>query len=219
MTILEAISTIHYLFQKDQEVPDAGSDEYVLYTSLIDSGINIWENQEGLRWPELYGTDTGTITSADATYPLAANFRFPAGLLTIGSTEYQFQTPEESYLTSIMSGTVLRYTITGAIGSKSLTVSPTPGVPEDGATWTLPYYKTAATFASGGESTVIEMSDPYFAVQYALANLWLPKNQTIAGVAQQIADQKLTAMRIHAQMKPLGARPVHSDITYAGFGV
>jgi hypothetical protein len=62
------------------------------------------------------------------------------------------------------------------------------------------------------------MSDPYFVIHFSLANLWLPKNQTTASVHQQIADQKLNAMRIHAEILPAGTLPVNDDLGYSGFG-
>lgn len=216
MTIQQALNQIHYLFQRDDSVPESGSDEFVQYTALIDNAINIWENQEGLNWSELYKTATDTIVEGDATYSLATDFRFPAGLLKVGDTEYQYQKPEENHLTSIVADTASRYTITGSLASKVLTIYPTP---TEAGSFILPYFKTANTYLSGGVSSVIEMSDPYFVVHFALAQLWIPKNQTTASVHQQIADQKLNAMRIHAEISPIGTLPVHEDLSYSGFGV
>lgn len=217
MEISSAINQVHLLSQGNTDYPSSGEDDFALYLGFINNAIGIWQHQEGIAWNELSSTATGTLASGDATYNLPADFALPAGQVFISSTHYQYSTVAENAVTSEVDGAFKRYTITGPNGAKVLTLYPTPGSAEDGLPYTLPYYKEATTFTTGAETTPLEMSDPYYAVHYAVGMVMLEDNPTVASTHIGLANQKLMSMRIHNDVKPAGTFEIHQDLG-GGFG-
>lgn len=219
MLIASAIEITHLLSQGNTDYPTSGDDDFALYLGYINNAIGIWQHQEGLAWSELTTTATGTITSADNSYSLPANYALPAGQLFLSTgTHYQFSKPEMNAVTTHIDSSYPQFTVTGPLGTKVLTLYPTPGTAENGATYTHPYYKEATTYTTGEETTPIEMSDPYYAIHYAVGMVMLEDNPNVAGTHINLANQKLSAMRIANDVTPPGTLEVHNDMTYAGFG-
>lgn len=219
MLISTAIQQVHLISQGNTDYPSSGEDDYSLSLALLNNAINIWENQEGIDWAELFNTETGTITSGDFDISLSSNFKRPAGQLKIGGLLYNFNSPNEQHLTQQIDSSYKHFTVTGIQGSKVLNIYPTPGSDIDGATFYLPKYRFATTYSTGVETDHIDMSDPYFAIHYAIGQIKLEDDPTGAGVHQQIANQKLSAMRIANDSKPIGSIENNHDLTYSGFGV
>lgn len=218
MLIQTAIEQVYLLSQGNTDYPTSGDDDYALILAILNNAINIWENQEGIEWAELFDTETGTIATGDGTHNLNSNFKRPAGQLRIGDSIYNFNHPSEHHLTEKTDSAYKHYTVTGIQGTKVLNVYPTPNSDLNGLTFYLPKYRYATTYSTGAESTHIDMSDPYFAIHFAISQYMLEDNPDLAAVHQQIANQKLMAMRISESAKPIGSVENNDDLTYAGFG-
>lgn len=218
MLIETAIQQVHLLSQGNTDYPTSGEDDFAVILASLNNAINIWENQEGIDWAELFDTETGSIVTDDGTYSLATNFKRPAGQLKIADYLYNFNSPNEHHLTEKTDSAYKHFTVTGVQGTKTLNVYPTPGSDLNGQTFYLPKYRYATTYTTGEETTHIDMSDPYFAIHFAIGQFMLEDNATVAGVHQQIANQKLTGMRIANDSKPIGSIENNDDLTYSGFG-
>jgi len=218
MLIARAIQIVHTLSQGDASYPTSGEDDYALILEALNTMVNQWESEKSIDWNELFTTETGSIVTDDPTYSLSENVKWPAGLLLIDGRPVNYQKPNESHLTQAVSPNTKRFFVSGPVGAKVLNVLPAPSSEYDGATWTLPCYNAATYFTTGEETDPIEMRDPYFAIHGAISLISIEDNPTLAGVHQQMADNKLEAMRIANDLKPIGSKEDHYDETYAGFG-
>lgn len=219
MLITTAIQQVYLLSQGNTDYPTSGDDDHALILAFLNNAINIWENQEGIDWAELFATETGTIATSDYDYSLNANFKRPAGQLKIGDYLYNFNHPNEQHLTEKVDSAYKHYTVTGVQGSKVLNVYPTPSIELNGLSFSLPKYRYATTYTTGEETTHIDMSDPYYAIHYAISQYMLEDSPQVASVHAQIANQKLIAMRIANDSKPVGSIENNDDLTYSGFGL
>lgn len=218
MLIIDAIRQVHTISQGDADYPTPGEDDFAVILAALNNGINVWETQDGVSWIELFDFETGAIEAGTPTYDLASPVKWPSGLLTIGGSPINYQKPEESHLTSALGSIGQRFYLSGPVTQKKLVIQPVPAQEHDGLPWVLPVYKSATFYSTGQETAPIQMSDPYFAIHFAIAQISIEDNPTLAGVHQQIANQKLSSMRIANEAKPMGSREVHYDQTYVGFG-
>ena len=218
MLIEEALQIVHLISQGDIDYPTSGDDEFALNLAALNALINHWETQKGISWNELYWNETGTIATNDADYTLDTDVKWPAGLLTIDGSPINYEKPEESHLTQAIGSIAKRFYLSGPVSQKMLEVRPTPDANLNGKTWVLPCYHIATRFSTGVETTPIQMSDPYYAIHGAVALINVVNNPTLAGLHQQISNEKLDAMRIANEAKPIGSTENHYDQTYSGFG-
>lgn len=218
MLIADAIKKVHVFSQGDIDYPTSGDDDFWRYLEGINAGINIWECEENINWMELFSTETGTLTEGEIEYSLSSTVKWPAALLTIDGTQINYQKPDESHQTEAIGSISPRFYLSGPATQKKLIIQPVPVESQDGKAWKLPVYNSATMFVTGSETTPIQMSDPYFAIHTAVALINAQKKPTLAGVHQQLANQKLRAMRIANENKPFGSIEEHYDQTYAGFG-
>lgn len=218
MLIEDAIKQVHTISQGDADYPTSGEDDFAVILAALNNGINVWETDPGISWIELFDFETGIIEAGTYIYDLSENVKWPSGLLRVGSTPINYQKPEESNLTEAISSSASRFYISGPVTLKKLVIQPVPSAEQDGLPWVLPVYLKATQYSTGTETAPIQMSDPYFAIHFAIAQISIEDNPTLAGVHQQIANEKLASMRIANEARPIGSRDVHYDQTYAGFG-
>ncbi len=221
MTLGEYQTRVHRLYEKDNDVPSSDDEDYIVRTALANDAIGVWNAEEGVLWRELFVSlaDAGsgdTTTDGTADYDAPDDFRFGTGFLTLTDSDGNetFYEHIELYKKDLDwdSSEKLWY-VTGnvAIGF-TIHIMPTPGA---GNTIAYSYYKSPATLSSG--SDVFEMSDPGFAVYWALAKLKEDegRGQNELGIAMQ----KLRAMKTRNQMRGFYQNPQADGIdTMYGFG-
>jgi hypothetical protein len=160
--------------------------------------ISIWEKEEGVLWKELYTTLSAaadgdkTTTAADYTYDCPTDFVFVVGFVrTVSngtSTYYRVIQPNQVSLMDDTSGKWCYFTGNTSTGYD---LNFNPGLTlTTGDTIAYEYYKTASAVSTGTDK--FEMSDPMFAVYYALAELKKDEGDT-SGFT--VATQKLEAMK------------------------
>jgi len=188
------ISYVNTLYELDSTAPSSGDEDYTVWTALANIAIDLWENEEGMLWNELFvkladASDGSKTTIADThSYTLPTDFRFPASayvwlgagtnktvLKVIKREEIQLYENDTSHW-CYFAGTTLEL-------NPNLTVT---------ADYTISYnyYKYATKLTTGANT--FEMSDPMFAVYYALSELKKEEGDTSAAV---IATQKLEGMK------------------------
>jgi hypothetical protein len=194
----DAIDVLNILYEGDSTPPASGEEDYTVWMGLMNTAINIWENEEGIHWKELWTTLTDTSTGGDTTttagdysYALPTAFRYPgAGYVWIGSgsnkTAFKVIKQEDVQLHENDTSNWCYFKMDGA---PTLEFNPNCTLPT-GYTISYPYYKNATALASG--TSTFEMSDPMFAVYYALSELKKEEGDTSA---LAIAQQKLEAMK------------------------
>ncbi len=193
-TLDDAINYLNTLFEGDSTPPTSGEEDYEVWTSLLNVGINIWENEEGVLWRSLFTTLTAaadgdkTTVAADHSYALPTLFQFPASAfvwLGAGNQKipYTIVPIEKVQLMENDSGRWCYFTETTLEFNPNLTI-------EGGNTISYNFYKYATKLATG--SSTFEMSDPFFAVYYALSELKKDEGDTSP---LNIATQKLEAMK------------------------
>lgn len=193
-TLSDAIGYINSLYEGDTSAPTSGEDDFTYWTSLINIAVNMWETEEGMLWKELFvkladASDGDKTTVADThSYTLPTNFKFHAGgYVWIGSgtskTALKVINPEQYQLYANTEEHVCWFTATTLEFNPNMTVT-------GGYTINYDYYKYATKLASGTDT--FEMSDPMFAVYYALSELRKDEGDTTSGA---IATQKLEAMK------------------------
>lgn len=192
-TLADAVTYLNTLYEVDDSAPTAGDEDYTVWTSLFNIAVDLWENEEGVLWNELFvklsDAATGTKTTSTATsYTLPTDFRFPAsGWVWLGSntnkTAYKVIKREQIQLHENDSSNWCYFTGTTLEFNPNLTIT-------SGYTISYNYYKYATKLASASDA--IEMSDPMFVVYYALGEL---KKEEGDSTAFSIAMQKLDAMK------------------------
>lgn len=191
-TLANAITKINTLLELDSSAPSSGEEDYTVWTDLINSAVNIWENEEGVLWNELYveladAADGEKTTDGTNTYDLPALFKFPnSGYVWIGSgtnkTAYKVIKQRDKQLYENSDGKWCYFTTTKLQFNPNLAMS-------TGDTIRYSYYKKATALATSSDT--FEMSDPMFAVFYALSVLKQEEGDT---QSLNIANQKLGAM-------------------------
>ena len=193
----DAIEYINSLYESDSQPPTSGDEDFIVWTSLINIAINLWENEEGLLWKELFVKLTDavdgdkTATAGDYSYAVPTNFRFPAsGYVWLGTgtnkTAYKVVKQEDLVLYENDSGNWCYFLMDT---TPTLEFNPNCTL-TTGQTINYNYYKKAAKLTTG--ASTFEMSDPMFAVYYVLSELKKEEGDATAG---QIASQKLEGMK------------------------
>ena len=158
----------------------------------------MWEREEGVLWRELFveladAADGDTTTSAgDYSYAVPTNFRLPgSGTVWVGSGASQIPykvIPQERVQT--LENDFGNWCYFKMDGTPTLEFNPNLTL-DGGQTISYTYYKKASSLSSGSDT--FEMSDPMFAVYYALAEL---KKEEGNQAELALATQKLEAMRV-----------------------
>lgn len=173
MTEAQAQALLHILLEGDTSTPSASDEEYLSRRGLLNAAITLWEG-EG-TWRELFTpltattpVDGATVTVANQIqYDVPAAFKHMTGYVRIGSVDYPFKDPNELQFVTAEDTTQQYYYITGnASSTYHLNIHPAPTSVE---TIFYTYYKSATQLTT--TTSVFEMSDPLFAVYFALAHL------------------------------------------------
>lgn len=195
-TLTNAISLLNTLYEADDTPPTAGEEDFTVWTALFNLGINLWENEEGMLWRELFVKSSVAvdgdmaITTGNFSYDVPTNFRFPAsGYVWLGNspnaTPIRIFRPEEIQLFDNHTGNYAYF-----LNNTTLEFNPNSHLTV-GDTITYTYYKKASAVSSGSDT--FEMSDPAFCVYYALAEL---KKEEGDPTASAIASQKMEGMKV-----------------------
>lgn len=217
-TLADFIGYVNSLYELDSTAPSSGDEDYTVWTALANVAVNLWENEEGMLWNELFvklvdAADGDKTTVADTfSYDLPTDFRFPAsGFVWLGSGT------NKSVLKVIKREEIQLYEndtshwcyFTGS----TLELNPNLTVEGD-YTISYGYYKYATKLTTSTDT--FEMSDPMFAVYYALAELKKEEGDTSAAV---IATQKLEAMRTKNMMPTWYQEDSLQNKVSEGFGL
>jgi hypothetical protein len=190
-TVSQAITYLNTLYNFSSTPPSSGEEEYEVWLSLFNVAVNLWEREA--FWKELYveladAADGDKTTVADTyEYDTPTDFRFHVGGYVwlgddINKSAYQVIKPTEKPLHLNDTGRWC-YFLNGTLYFN-------PNLPiTGGATINYEYYKTATVLTTGTD--VFEMSDPMFAVYFALAELKKDEGDVSAA---QITTQKLNKM-------------------------
>jgi hypothetical protein len=196
-TLDDAITYINTLFEADSTPPTSGEEDYTVWTSLINTAVNIWESEEGVTWRELFvkladAPDGDKTTSAgDHSYAVPSLFNFPSSAyvwLGSGNQKVAYQIiPQEKV--QLMENNSDRWCYFLMDTSPTLEFNPNLTI-NGGDTISYNYYKFASKLTTG--SSTFEMSDPFFAIYYTLSELKKDEGDTSA---LPIATQKLEGMK------------------------
>lgn len=219
----DAIDFINTLYESDSTAPSEGEEDYAVWTALLNIAINIWENEEGMLWRELFvkladaSDGDKTTSSGDTSYAVPSDFRFSAsGYVWIGSGTNKiaykaidqkdvqlYENNKEKWCYFLMDG--------------SPTLEFNPNISEDipySYTISYNYYKTADKVSTGTDT--FDMGDPMFAVYFAVAEL---KREEGDVSAAEIATQKLEAMKTKNMQIPWNQADTITNVVDVGFGV
>lgn len=195
-TLTNAIGKINTLYNGSSTPPASGEEDYLVWTDLINIGIGIWENEEGMLWKQLFGklssaADGDKTTDGTNSYDCPTNFKFPnSAYVWVGSgttkTPYKVIKQEEIQLYENNTGDWCYFMLDS---TPTLEFNPNLTI-DTGSTINYNYYKKATPLSAGSDT--FEMSDPMFCVYYALSELKKEEGDTSA---LAIANQKLEAMR------------------------
>jgi hypothetical protein len=203
-TVSDAISYLNSLYESDQTAPSSDEEDYSVWLSLFNVAVNLWEAEEGMLWKELFvkladaADGSKTTTLAVTSYSVPSDFRFPAsGYVWLGTgtnkTAYKVIKQENIQLYENNSENWCYFLM-----DKTPTLEFNPNIASSiPASYTISYnyYKNATKLASSSDT--FEMSDPMFAVYYALSELKKDEGDTSAAV---IASQKLEGMKTRNEM-------------------
>lgn len=231
MTLTEALQAIHRLYQADVNYPESTEDDYQLRVGLLNDAIGVWEREGDGRWPELYttlaaaATGTKTTTAGATTLTAPTDFSFMHGYVRIddanGASVYYAEVPRDKAHLFDNDTVTNFYYVTGN-RKDGFVVNIHPAMEATGRNVAYEYYKTADRLSSG--SDVIEMSDPYYAVYYALSIMFEADGEGDRAIkALDQSTDRIEQMRIQRMVAgayqdstipdPLGA------VGVSGFGV
>ncbi len=195
-TLTNAVAKLNALYEGDSTPPASGEEDFLVWTELLNSGVNLWEFEEGMLWKELFvkladAPDGDKTTDGTNSYDCPALFRFPAsGYVWLGTgtnkTAYKV-IPQEDITLYENDSSNWCYFLQDA--TPTLEFNPNLSI-GSGLTISYNYYKYAAALSAGSDA--FEMADPMFAVYYALSELKKEEGDTSA---LSIAEQKLEAMK------------------------
>jgi hypothetical protein len=216
-----AIDYINILFESDSTSPSEGEEDYQVWTSLLNIGVNIWENEEGILWRELFvkladaSDGDKTTVEGQTSYDCPTDFRMPAsGIVWLGDgsqkTAYKVIKQEQAQL---YQNDTSKWCYFLMDGSPTLEFNPNTNI-SGGSTINYEYYKHATKVEDGSDE--FEMSDPMFAVYYALSELKKDEGDTSA---LTIATQKLEAMKVKNMTPGWYQDDTLDDPLNDGFGI
>lgn len=229
MTLQTYQDILHSLYQGDTSTPESTSTDWAVRLNLLKAAINAWDNEKGILWNELWtqlsaAADGGkTVIAATVDYDCPSDFRFLGAYVrtTDSSGDHTYWTvvkPEKSELFKNEDAELCFIT-----GNKKTGFDLHFGKqPTAGHTINYPYYKEP--FEPSAANNVIEMSDPHFAIYFALAKLHeLDGEGDRAMLAMSQAEARLQSMRARNMMPPHyqdGYVPDRDfEIGVPGFGV
>ncbi len=197
-TLDTAITYLNTLYNASSTAPGSGEEDYTVWTSLFNIAINLWESESEL-WAELVQSlasaadGTKTTTAGTYSYALPTLFKFPmSGYVWLGSntnkTAYKVIKVQEKQLHENDTDRWC-YFLNGY-----LYFNPNCTIP-DALTINYDFYKEATKLTTGSDT--FEMSDPMFAVYYALSEL---KKEEGDATALSITNQKLEIMKDRNEM-------------------
>lgn len=197
----DAISYLNSLYESDSTPPTSGEEDYSVWTALFNIAVNLWENEEGILWKQLFtklsaAPDGDKTTDGGTSYDCPALFQFPSsGYVWLGSgtnkTAYKVIRQEDVQLYENNSDNWCYFLMDT---SPTLEFNPNLTI-DSGLTISYSYYKYATLLTTGTDT--FEMADPMFAVYYALSELKKEEGDTSA---LSIAQQKLEAMKTRNMM-------------------
>ena len=196
MTVTQAIAFTNTLYNGNSSPPVSGEEDFTVWLSLFNISINTWENEEGMLWKQLFvkladaADGDKTATAGDYSYAVPTNFSLPASAYVwIGTgtnkTPYKVVKQEDLALYENNSENWCYFLM-----DTTPTLEFNPNCTVQAGTISYLYYKTATAVTTG--SSTFEMSDPMFAVYYALNELKKDEGDATAG---SVAGQKLEAMK------------------------
>lgn len=203
MTLDQAISKINILYEGDSTDPTSGDEDYTVWTGLLNIAVNLWDNEEGIFWDELFvkladaATGDKTASAGDYSYATPTDFRYPAsGYVWIGSgtnkTPFKIKKQKDLQLYENNSENWCYFLL-----DSTPTLEFNPNCTMPAGTISYNYYKTATELTTG--SSTFEMSDPMFAVYYALSELNKEEGDNISS---NIATQKMESMKTRNMTTP-----------------
>jgi hypothetical protein len=202
LTLQTYQNRLHRLLEKDNSVPSEGDEDWIIRTELANDAIKVWANEEGVLWRELFvslsdATDGDEATVADQSeYDAPTDFQSPAGYLRLvsanGTTHYEQKQDFKKGL-DWAAGDEFYYVTGNKNSGFKIHIHPTPTAV---STIEYEYYKDAAELSD--DTDVFEMSDPDFAVYWALYKL--QEEEGGGSSALQIAQQKLRSMKTKNSM-------------------
>ena len=216
-----AIGYINTLYESDATAPSSGDEDYTVWTALINIAVNLWEQEEGMLWNELFvkladAADGDKTTGAgDNSYDVPTDFKLPAsGYVWLGSgtnkTVLKVIKQQDLTLHENDTGHWCYFLMDG---SPTLEINPNITVVA-GYTINYNYYKSATKLTEGSDT--FDMSDPMFAVYYTLSEL---KKEEGDASPLVIAEQKLEAMKTKNIMPTWFQEDKLDKPTDKGFGV
>lgn len=214
-TLTDVIGYINSLYEGNTDPPTSGDDDFTYWTSLVNVAVNLWENEEGMLWNELFvklsaaATGDKTTVAGDYSYALPTDFKFPAsGYVWLGSgsnkTALKVVKKEETQALENDTSNWCYFTGTTLEINPNLTI-------EAGNTIYYNYYKYATKLTTGTDT--VEMSDPMFAVYFVLSELRREEGDTTSAA---IATQKLEAMKTKNVM-PTWLQDSFNELDQEGF--
>lgn len=194
----DAVTYLNTLYEIDSTDPASSDEDYMVWTALFNIAVDMWENEEGMLWKELFvelaNAATGDKTTDGTTsYALPTDFRFNASAYVwIGTgtnkTAYKVVPIEKVGIYENDRSNWCWFTDTTLEFNPNLSF-------DTGSTISYNYYKYASKVASGTDT--FEMSDPMFVVYYALSELKKEEGDTTAAA---IASQKLESMKVKNEL-------------------
>jgi hypothetical protein len=208
MTLAEFQINLHRKYQGDNSTPTAGTEDYIVRTSLLEEAINVWAGEDGILWNELWTTladaadGDKTVVASTLDYDCPTDFTFLGSWVRTtnadgGHTYYQVVAPHiaQAYLNQ----PVKMCYVTG--NTSAGFVLHFIQQPTEGETINYPYYKTPSI--PSGSTDVIEMSDPWFCIYYALSTLQQNDGEgDKASLNLSLAQGRLSTMRVKILMLP-----------------
>jgi len=187
----DAISHINTILELDSTAPTSGDEDYTVWMNLCNIAIDLWEHEEGILWKELFveladAADGDKTTVAGQTqYDVPTDFKFlNSGFVWVDDVPFPVIRIEDLQLYDQNTSNWCYFTKTHLEFNPNLTV-------EAGGTIKYNYYKNATALTTGTDT--FEMSDPMFAVYFAVSELTKEEGNA---ETLNIAMQKLEAMKV-----------------------
>lgn len=175
MTEAQAQTILANLYDGSATAPDTTDTDYTYRLNLLNVGIQVHENEK-TDWNELYDTlaaaadGTKTTTAGTASYSTPTKFQHIVGYARIddeNGTEVEYPIVPVWKVQLYINDTASRFAyITGNTSSGyKVNFRPTPTASSRDINYE--FYKTATLLTA--PDSKFEMSDPYFAIYYALS--------------------------------------------------
>lgn len=220
-TLTNAINSLNFLYNGSSTPPASGEEDFLVWTGLLNIAINLWEQEEGIFWRELFvkladaADGDKTVTADDYSYAVPTNFVFPSSAyvwLGSGTDKIPVKVIRQEDL-QLYENNSDNWCYFLMDTSPTLEFNPNMTLTTDD-TIAYNYYKTATAVSSGSDT--FEMSDPMFAVFYALSELKKEEGDTSA---LTIATQKLEGMKTLNMMTAEYQKNSVFNDTQEGFGL